>query len=380
MIDFMGWFDGLKLAAQVSQGNVVPFRRPKAVVSPWQDSSNLLPAIVVSDLWGEQVPMVVDRQLAMQIPAIVKGRALLHSIIGSRNLVQITDATGDKVENQPTWLYRSDTGVSPIQRNKAMLDDHIFCEATLLAVQRGSRDSILDAIHVPYSLWSLNEDNEILVNNDTVDEDDVIYIPAPGPGLLVQARRHIIAAINIDAAWQRRVQTPVPPILLQETEDNGMDPDEMKAWVSDVAAGRQGGVMGIPSKLTATFPGIEQTDLFESGRNALRLDWANLLNLPASLIEGSVATASLTYSTQAGKRNELFDYSIPYWASAIEQGLSLDSVVPRGTSIRFDFEDLLTETAKPEETPVDDTTPPATAAPQPTQAPAAPTTNEVTTP
>jgi hypothetical protein len=71
------------------------------------------------------------------------------------------------------------------------------------------------------------------------------------------------------------------------------------------------------------------------------------MNLPASLLEGSQSTATLTYSTSEGKRNELFDYSLPFYADPIEEAFSLDSVVPRGTRVRFDFSDFIAAAASP---------------------------------
>jgi phage portal protein BeeE len=88
-----------------------------------------------------------------------------------------------------------------------------------------------------------------------------------------------------------------------------------------------------------TNPG-DDSGLFIEGRNALRLDVANFFNLPAALLDGSTSTASLTYSTQEGRRNEVFDYGIAYWTAPIENALSLDNVCPRGQRIRFDFTDL----------------------------------------
>jgi phage portal protein BeeE len=93
--------------------------------------------------------------------------------------------------------------------------------------------------------------------------------------------------------------------------------------------------------------------MFIEGRNASRIDIANFFALPASLIDGSLSTASLTYSTQEGRRNEVYDYSIPYWCRPIEDRLSQDDVTPSGTSIKFDFSSLLTTVQAPVNTTED---------------------------
>lgn len=355
----MGWFDGLRLASDAARG--VTLRRPSAIASPWADSSSLEQMFVATDLFGTMPRTFVDEHLCMTIPAVVKARSVLHSVIGSRSLVQVDlGETLTPTASQPTWLYRSDTGVTPIQRNKAILDDFLFRSATLIAFQRGSKQRILDAARVHPSRWSVNKQGVILVDGDEVEEGDVAYIPGPWGGAIDLARRLVIASIDTDEAWSKRVESPLPGMLLQEVEDNGMTPLEMTEWVTAVAkARRNGSVMGIPAKLNATFPGTSETDLFASGRNAIRLDWANFLAMPASILDGSVAAASLTYSTEQGKHNEFYDYSVPYWASPLEQGLSIDSVTPRGSGIRFNFKDFLSPVQADQGTPIDDNAPDA---------------------
>lgn len=357
----MGWFDGFKLAAGVASAapssNVIPFERPtsRGIISPWQDGT--LAPIVASDIWGlANTPMT--RQEAMRVPSIAKARSIIHAVIGSRPLrAYEVDDNGQQVEvkDQPTFLYRTNSGVSPRMRTKLTLDDHLFCEASLWVCNRGADVNgkpgpILDAWHVPYDMWKVAEDGRILVNEKPAKESEVLWIPGPGPGLLVSAAETIRAARNMDAAWQARVESPYPAFILKDTEDTVWGEGELEGWLDTIAEARRNpkrAVMYLPSNLELDQAASESTDLFETGRNALRLDIANHTALPAAMLEGSVSTASLTYSTQEGKRNELFDYSVPYWSDPFADRLSLDDVVPRGQSVAFDFSDFLTPTASP---------------------------------
>ena len=71
---------------------------------------------------GIPFPVNVSRRVAMRIPAIAKGRALLHAVIATRPLRAYKD--GQPLAEQPTWLYRSDTGISPRMRTKLILGDY----------------------------------------------------------------------------------------------------------------------------------------------------------------------------------------------------------------------------------------------------------------
>ena len=342
---------GISNALRIFSTSLVETSRlnpPAQVSSPWSESNNLLPALIASDVLGLDAPEAITREQAMCVPAIAKGRAILHSIIGSAPL--IAQRAGVDLVTQPAWLYRSDSGISPTTRTKMILDDLIFNEASLLAVKRGNEGQIVDATPVPYEQWSVNADGYIEVNCVPVPADQVVYIPGPGPGLLTMARDTIVAALSTERAWAARVRNPFPAMVLQEVEDHGMTTEEAKQYVSDVALARRNpdsAVMFMPANMRIESHAAETADLYESGRNALRLDFANFLNIPAALLDGSTATASLTYSTQEGRRNELFDYTISYWASPIEEALSLDNVVPRGQRVRFDFSNYLNPTAAP---------------------------------
>lgn len=345
----MGLFSALKFASGVAGSNVLPFpRKPTlGIVSPWSESSNALQQLVASDILGADIPLIT-RQAAMRVPAIVKARALLHSVIATRPLRAYRD--GEPLPDQPTWLYRSDTGISPRLRNKLILDDLIFNEASLLYVERGADKQIIDALPVPYDRWDVDEEGRILIDRKPVDADKVVWIPGPGPGLLAQGCELIPAALSTERAWAQRVRNPFPAMVLQHTEDTQLEPDEAKEFVLEVAKARRNpdsAVMYVPFGLEIESHAAETTDLFESGRNALRLDFANMLNMPAALLDGSVSEASLTYSTQEGRRNDFLDLTVPYWAGPIEDALSLDNVVPRGQYVRFDFTDYAAPAAEP---------------------------------
>jgi phage portal protein BeeE len=77
--------------------------------------------------------------------------------------------------------------------------------------------------------------------------------------------------------------------------------------------------------------------LYIEGRNASKMDIAAFFNLPASVLDATSATASLTYVTQEGNRSSLDDMTLPYWIGPIASRLSQDDIVPAGQSVRFDF-------------------------------------------
>lgn len=322
-----------------------------APLSPWQTGT--LQSIPWNDVFGvDSAPVTVAE--AMKVPAVVKGRAILHSLIVSRPLVSLRELNGrsERVDPQPRFLYRSDSGVATEQRLAATLDDLLFLGEALWIVDRGAAPSngglapILNAEHVPWDRWEIDPDGFVLIDHVRARSDEVIYFPGPSRGLLEEAGETIRAARDMQRAWAARVRTPAPSILLQDTDTNPMTDAEVDDMLGKVRAARRspdGAVAYIPAGITATFANPnDDAGLFIEGRNAIRLDIANHFNLPGALLDGSVSVASLTYSTQEGRRDEVADFSLGYWLTPIQAPLSQDNVVPRGQRVRFDFGDLFT--------------------------------------
>jgi hypothetical protein len=256
------------------------------------------------------------------------------------------------VPEQPSFLYRTPGIVSPWQRMANTLDDLIFYPYSLWITQRGAdrngRKDILNAVHCPYASWQINELGQIEIANedggwDVASEDEVILFPGPSEGLIAYARRTLQGAASIEAAWVSRAQNPSPITELHLTDDIALDDEETLQVRDDWAAARRssnGAVAVTPSNIQVIDHGAADAPLMIESRNASRLDIAAFFNLPGALLDASLATATLTYVTEANTRASVYDLSIPYWIRPIEGRLSQDDIVARGQSVRFDFSTL----------------------------------------
>ena len=329
----MGILSSMRLGARVASGSLYT---PKPIASPFSDSQ--LKTIAWSDVLGlENVP--VTRLDAMRVSAIAKGRSVIVGTLSAQPLSKWQGAR--QVEAEP-WMYRTSTAVSPLTRMLWTLDDLIFYGVSLWQVTRGPADEITDAWRVPPEDWEVTPDLAILVDSQPVSAEQVVYIEGPQEGLVEIGSEDIKAARAMTRAWANRVQTPIPTMELhitdQMTELTDAEQDALiAAWET---ARTKGGTALTPAGIETKVHGQVVADLYVQGRNAARIDVANFLNLPVALLDGSPATASLTYSTKEGSRNDLVDISLRYWATAIEARLSMDDVVPAGTRVAFDVEYL----------------------------------------
>ena len=328
------------------------------IVSPWQQGQ--LSQIVWSDIFGTEANLVT-RAEAMSIPAVAKARQILVSTIARFPFVAL-DAAGNDTTASHSWLYATDGEVSPWHRLAWAIDDLIFSGWSLWGVERDTNGAITKADRCPIERWQVTEAGVIQIQNAEgnyvdAEADSVILIPGAFEGLLKVASRTIRSGVKIETSVLSKSQNPIPLVELHATTDDPLEQDEVQALVNAFAAARQdenGAIAFTPHNIEVRTHGETEASLLIEGRNFLRIDIGAYLGIPAALMDASLSTASLTYSTQEGQRNEFADFTLPYWIEPIQQRLSMDDVVPAGERVRFDFTGLYSTTQDPVGVPTND--------------------------
>ncbi|MHC9045815.1 phage portal protein [Microbacterium saperdae] len=323
------------------------------LISPLAGPTASIQQLVFSEYFAGEFAELT-REGALSIPPLKRGRDILVATIASMQLQEWQDAS----ETTPDWLLNgSSTGISAWHRLAMTIDDLIFYDWSLWAIKRkaGPESPIVDAIRVPYEDWSIdNTTGTVFVRGEQVNAHEVIAFPGNGSGGVLAAGATTIKGYRaLERSWIGRAQNPIPLVELHQTtddpltdgyDDDGNEDDEAEdneirslidSW-SEARTSPTGAVGFTPHNVEVRVHGNVQTDLYVEGRNAAVLDIARLLGLPASLLDGSMSTATLTYSTTEGKSNEFASYALPAWMSPIEARLSLDDVSPKGRVIRFD--------------------------------------------
>jgi len=337
--------------------NYLGFKRPYGlgIASPWKTGE--LTQILVADLIGadaaKNLPMT--RELALTIPAVSKGHNLLQATIAGTPLVDL-DANG-KTSTQPTWLYRTDTDVTPHERMAYTVSDLFFEGIALWQNKRGAGDSLLSSNWVPFDSWFVNKDRDIVIDGQVVREQDYCLINTPFAGLLNVAKRTLQGGLELERSWVGRSKNPIPLIELHVTDDTNLGKPEIKALVDAWALARtkdNGAIGYTPKGMEIKTHGEVKAELATEGRNALRTDIGSFINVRASMLDGTMGIDSLTYSTTEGEKNSFYEFDLPFWTDPIVQRLSMDDMTPRGRRVRFDFYDKYSATPNPTGTPTED--------------------------
>lgn len=310
------------------------------IVSPW--AGGQLSQIVWSDIFGVEAN-IISRKEAMTIPAVAKARQILVSTLAKFPLVALEGA--NDVTTSHAWLQSTDGEVSPWHRMALTIDDLIFTGWSLWGVERDASGQIIKADRCPVERWQIDVEGVVRIDDVPAEADSVILIPGPFEGLLSVGSRTLKGGAKLEASWVGKATNPIPAIELHATTDDPLELDEVQALVqawADARSDVNGAIAFTPHNVQAIAHGSAEPSLLIEGRNFLRIDVGAFLGIPASLMDASLSTASLTYSTTEGQRNEFADFTLPYWLEPIQQRLSLDDVVPSGQRVRFDLTDLYT--------------------------------------
>ncbi|QDZ14767.1 hypothetical protein [Humibacter ginsenosidimutans] len=328
---------------------------PLAVASPWAPT-DALTQFAVEQLFrdaveGSDAPMV--RDVALRIGGVKRAHGIHVRQFASIPFKLMDDAT--PAAAQPRWLTTSDSGVSPYHRMHGLGSDLFFNGWGCLSFNTDPHDPEADCLHVPFGAWGIDPSTgEVWVDEDIVPADYTQF-PVAIPvgygenGLLIDAVDTLREARQIEATYKDRLENPVPLTTLGIPKDDWHQwtPEERRAYQTQWIEGRKKG--GVAVKV-AEYPvdyHDTQVDLFESGRNAVRLDIANHTQTPASLLEGvsqgGSGTSNVKYTGVANgaSRNELWDFGLAKaFTLAFEARMSLDDICDPGLSIRGDLSNM----------------------------------------
>lgn len=329
---------------------------PIAVASPWQPSDALLQItvdqLIASEMTQGLVP--ITRDIALRVPGIKRAHGV-HVTMFAETIFNLTDQAGVPVAEQPQWLVNAkESGVSPYHRKFGIGSDLFFNGWAAI----GFNDDPLvatDSLHIPFGAWSVNADRTISVEESIVPaafRRHVVAIPLGygENGLLVDGIDTIREARLIESAYMDRLENPIPLTILGIPREvwESWTATERKEYRDQYAAARKAGGGAVALKVAEfpiDFPGETEANLYESGRNAVRLDIANHTSSPASLIEGvrqggSGGGTEMRYQgvgEGGASRSDLWEFGLAKrFVNAFEARLSMDDVSPEDHSIRGD--------------------------------------------
>lgn len=321
------------------------------IVSPWStgDLSNYAP-------WADLFPDAtflgpVTRGEALSVPAMAKACLLVTAQIGRLPLRTYRD---NAEIDSPPWAYSTAGTLHPGQRMSFTILDLILDGWSLWALERGTTGAVLAAEWVQSGLWSFDADG-FVVNQDgqRIPADRACLFRGPHDGVLTIGAATIRGARDLEAAWMKAARNPIPATVLHNTTDDELTPGEITELLSAWRSARRdpdGALAYLPAAVTLEAVGEIVPTVLVEARNAVAVDIARLVGVPAVALDAGPLQTSLTYQNSAAiTGTQLPLYGLTPYVDAVSWRLSLDDITPRGNRMALDMSSILATTATPEQ-------------------------------
>ena len=287
----------------------------------------------------------IDRNLALQVPAVSRCRNLICGVIASIDLELIQKSTGRKLQT-PVWLDQPD-----IRQPRSVTISYTVDSLLLYGVAYWRVTSLYEDDGRPSGFeWVAN--TRVTVTTDQYGDEVDYYsingqrVPDSGvgslvtfqsllPGVLETGGRTIQAALDIQKAASIAAQTPMSTGFIKNSGADLPEAQIQGLLASWRAARNSRSTAYLTSTLDYQTVGYSPKDMtYNESSQYLATEIARLMNVPAYYISADMNN-SMTYQNIIDGRKEFVAYSLQPFLSAIENRLSMDDITRRGNVVRF---------------------------------------------
>lgn len=313
------------------------------------------------------------RNAAMQVPTINRARDLIASVIANTPLEMYqkrwNEMTGEmeEIEIAPrSWLAQPDPQLTYSTFMAWVFDDLFFFGRAFLWVSSRTQDgypasfsrlpaAMVNTLDVSPPVFAYGQSNQIFFQGAQLPTEDVIQIIGGNQGIIYQSQEVVATSLALQKARLRNATSAIPAGILKQIGGEPLTSQELADLASSFEAARM-------SNQTAAIN--QYVDYIETKTDPSRMllseaadfqakEAARMCNIPAFL--ANLDVGGYSYQSNRGAREDLYVFAARTYMSAIEQTLSMNNVLPRGTCVRFDIDDYLSEileTEDEEEMPV----------------------------
>ena len=294
-------------------------------------------------------PANIDRQAAMQVPAVARCRNLLTGVIASLDLELYKKSTGKKLQS-PLWLDQPDLRQPRSVTIAWTIDSLIFYGQAFWRVTSLYADDLRPSGFE----WIAN--NRVSVTTNKYGTEVEYYsiqgerVPDSGigslvtfqgltNGVLLTGSRTIQSALDVEKASAVASQTPMATTVIKNT---GADLPEAQiaGLLASWKASRQSrSTAYLTSTLSVENLGFSPKEmLYTEASQYLATQVSRLMNVPAFMISADMNN-SMTYQNILDARKEYVAYSLQPYISAVENRLSMNDIIANGNIVKFAVDD-----------------------------------------
>jgi hypothetical protein len=310
----------------------------------------------------------VLRQKFMQVPTISRSRDLMASVIGCLPLKMYKEMwNGEEMELVPeaprSWLARIDKGVTNNFILSFTLDDLLFYgRAFWYVTERDSSGYPSSFTRLPAAIVTTQDQaatngvwfgpsKQVLFQGLPIRYEDLIQFLSPIQGLIYTGATSVDTALKLEQARNRNASSLQPAVTLRQTAGEPMSAQELRDLAQAYDEARFASATSAVNEFVEVIPNMATPDkmLLIDAAEYQAKEIARIANVPAYLVSVSIGNYSYVSSAEASR--DLYTFGVKPYIDCIQETLSANNVLPRGTVVRFDIESYLEqqEKMKPDE-------------------------------
>jgi HK97 family phage portal protein len=296
-------------------------------------------------------PGGLDRNFAMQVPAVSRCRNLIAGVVSYLPLALYKKSNGEEL-GSPLWLEQPDYRQPRSVTISWTVDSLLFYGVAYWRVT----ELYADDLRPSRFEWIANNRVTFTTNKFGTEVNeyyvDGVLAPMSGIGSLITfqgltqgvlqtAARTIQSALDIEKAAAVASQTPMPSGYIKNTGAD-LPEQQVSGLLAQWKQSRQNrSTAYLTSTLSYETTGFSPKDMmYNDSIQFFCTQIARAMNVPAHMISADMGTGSnMTYQNILESRKEFVAYSLQPFICAIEDRLSLDDVTARGHSVKFKIEE-----------------------------------------
>jgi HK97 family phage portal protein len=296
-------------------------------------------------------PGGLDRNFAMQVPAVSRCRNLIAGVVSYLPLKLYKKSNGEELGN-PLWIDQPDYRQPRSVTISWTVDSLLFYGIAYWRVT----ELYADDLRPSRFEWVANNRVTFTTNKFGTEVEeyfiDGVRAPMSGigslitfqgltQGVLTTAARTIQSALDAEKAAAVAAQTPMPTGYIKNTGAD-LPEQQVSGLLAQWKQSRQNrSTAYLTSTLSYETTGFSPKEMaYTDSIQFSATQIARAMNVPAHMISADMGTgSSMTYQNLLESRKEFVAYSLQPFICAIEDRLSMDDITPRGHVVKFAIEE-----------------------------------------
>ena len=301
------------------------------------------------------------RNRAMRVPTINRARDLIASVIGNTPMKMYRkrwdENEGEMVEEEiapRSWIAQPDPQLTYATFWSWVFDDLFFFGRAFLWCSSRTSDgmpnsytrlpaAMVNTLDMSGPVFAFGKSNQIYFQGAQIPTEDVIQIIGANQGIIYQSPQVIATSLALEDARLRNSSSALPAGVLRQTSGEPLSGQELSELAQAFEQARKSNQIAAINQFVEWQPtDVDASKMLLSDAAEFQSkEAARMCNIPFFLNGNSVG--SYSYQSNQGARQDLYVFAARSYMSVIEQTMSMNSVLPHGTCVKFDVDDYLSE-------------------------------------